>query len=340
MTNTERTLSAFVVASMIGGSVLTPRVACAQATPATPAPAAAAPVAPNAPGANRLDEAKTHYDRGLQLFGDEAYEAALKEFERANQLAPNYKILYNIGLIYRQLNNYVAAIESLEKYLDAGGTQIAEARQAEVKKVLAQVKPLVATVQVASKTAGADVAIDDAPHGKTPLKKEIVLNPGRRKITLTKVGYLPSTKFIDVVGSDAVHVDIELVSLGVPGAAVATNPWTVRAYVGWGVTGALAVGAGVTGILAISSSNRLDDLKTQPQPTTRSELDSQQSEVKTFSLVSDVLTATTVVAAGVSTYFTYRAIKFGNASKEKENSTTPHASLDILPGAASFHGTF
>ncbi|MEO7096362.1 MAG: hypothetical protein ABI175_24095, partial [Polyangiales bacterium] len=37
-------------------------------------------------------EAKTRYDKGVKLYGEGAYEAALVEFQRAYDLNPSYKI--------------------------------------------------------------------------------------------------------------------------------------------------------------------------------------------------------------------------------------------------------
>jgi Tfp pilus assembly protein PilF len=56
---------------------------------------------------SKRDEARQRYQRGLQLFNEGNYEAARVEFERAYQLSPSYKILYNIGLCYEQLGDYV-----------------------------------------------------------------------------------------------------------------------------------------------------------------------------------------------------------------------------------------
>ena len=43
------------------------------------------------------------------------------QFERAYELKPNYKVLYNIGQTYFQLREYVEARDSMTRYVKEGG---------------------------------------------------------------------------------------------------------------------------------------------------------------------------------------------------------------------------
>ncbi|MEZ4302901.1 MAG: hypothetical protein R3B70_48710, partial [Polyangiaceae bacterium] len=51
------------------------------------------------PSAKALAEARTRYEKGKQLYGEGAFDAALAELQRSYELAPSYKILYNIALV-------------------------------------------------------------------------------------------------------------------------------------------------------------------------------------------------------------------------------------------------
>ena len=64
----------------------------------------------SAPSKAQIDEARQRRDRGLKLYEDGAWDAALSEFQRAYDLAPTYKLLYNLALAHRQLNDYAAAV--------------------------------------------------------------------------------------------------------------------------------------------------------------------------------------------------------------------------------------
>src|SRR5688572_24519815 len=92
--------------------------------------------APAAEGASdsdqKLTEAKSRYKAGLTLYDDGAFDAARVQFERAYELAPSYRILYNIGLVYKQLNEFVGSLKALEKYLTEADDEVPPERREEV----------------------------------------------------------------------------------------------------------------------------------------------------------------------------------------------------------------
>lgn len=72
------------------------------------------------------EEASGHFQRGVELFQEGAFRAALVEFERAYGIAPDYRLLYNIGQVKLQLQDYLGATQSYERYLEEGGSEIPE----------------------------------------------------------------------------------------------------------------------------------------------------------------------------------------------------------------------
>ena len=322
----------------------------AQQTPVPAAGAAPTPAAPTtgAPTAtDNVESARVHYERGLQLFNEENYDAALFEFERAYELAPSYKILYNMGRIQRQQNNYAAAMRSYQRYLREGGASVPTDRRAEIDKEISVLKPRVAEVTVKVNIEGAYVYADDIPVctatietscvGTSPLLTPLVLNGGRHKITASKQGYAIATALVSVVGSDAVEVKLELVDLSRP-AAERANPWTPPTVIGWTVTGATLVTAGIFGVLSLKAK---DDQKTklaQPNATTDG-LNSARDKTQTLAGVTDALFISTLVFAGVSTYFTFRmaaASRKNAAGKE----TLGALELHVAPTGMAAFGTF
>ena len=106
------------------------------------APAAAAEPSP------QEQEARTRVQRGLALFDEGEYRVALVELERAYEILPSYKILYNIGQIHVQLGEYARALTTLRRYLDEGGTEIAKERRDEVEKDIAGLWTRVAKLSI------------------------------------------------------------------------------------------------------------------------------------------------------------------------------------------------
>ncbi|MET0596064.1 MAG: hypothetical protein ABW133_25410, partial [Polyangiaceae bacterium] len=82
--------------------------------------------APDTPPADKtaVDEARQRFQKGVQLFHEWSFEAALAEFRKAYQLAPSYRLLYNIAQVHYELHNYVDALKAFRQYLNEGGTDV------------------------------------------------------------------------------------------------------------------------------------------------------------------------------------------------------------------------
>jgi len=299
-----------------------PRPAAAQTAPA-PAPAAQP----------KLDEAMDRYKRALDLFNDGSYDAALLEFRRAYELAPNYRVLYNIALVNVQLNDYAGALNAFEKYLAEGGSEVPASRVEEVKRELARLGPRVATVTVTTDIPGAEVSVDDLSIGKTPFEHPVRVNAGRRRISVAAEGRVPQTRVVEPAGGDTLQLKFELASPPAAETAAPSKPAPMAApsrsvpWVAWGITGALAAGTAVTGVLALKAHSDQDTTKSHLD-VTQGELDSANKKVQHLALVTDILLGATAVAGGVSLYLTLR-------SPGSSTSTSDQARLTLLPGAVS-----
>ena len=106
-------------------------------------------------------KASLHFQRGVELFQEGAYRAALVEFERAYDIAPDYRLLYNIGQAKLQLQDYLGASQSYESYLVQGGTEISQARRQAITKALERLRKRVGHLAVTANRTGAEVLIDD-----------------------------------------------------------------------------------------------------------------------------------------------------------------------------------
>lgn len=291
-----------------------------------PLPARAAP-STETPSASAMAEAKMRYERGLKLYDEGNYDAARVEMQRAYELAPSYRILYNLGLVHRQLNDYAAALRAFTQYLAEGGKKVEPKRRTEVEKYLVDLKAHVATITIEVDKAGAEVSVDDATVGNAPLPEPVMVNAGKRRITARVPGRAPETKVITVAGGDAVTVKLELGEPAVdkpppPPAPAPAKPKgsNTPLYVAWGATAGLAVGAGVSATVLFFAARDLRNLKSQPAPV-RADLESAASKSRTWALVTDIFLASTLVAGGVATWLTLRS----EGRSEPRPAATPHA---------------
>src|SRR5690349_23326683 len=96
--------------------------------------------AQDAPTDAARTEASTRFRRGVELFQEEAYRASLAEFQRAYDISPDYRLLYNIAQAKIEIHDYLGAAESYERYLSGGGDQVPAERRAEVEQALAALR--------------------------------------------------------------------------------------------------------------------------------------------------------------------------------------------------------
>lgn len=101
-------------------------------------------VALGVPGIARADDprgdARAHYAKGLELGGQNGYEGALREFNEAYAISPQFAVLYNIGQAHLALGHTAEAIEALDRYLRDGGDRISPARRVRVERQIAQLR--------------------------------------------------------------------------------------------------------------------------------------------------------------------------------------------------------
>lgn len=288
--------------------------------------------------ADKMAEARRRYDLGLKLYEDGNYEASRIEFERAMSLAPSYRILFNIGQAYKQLNNYVAAVSAFERYLQEGGAEVPEDRRTQVKNDVAELQKRIGRIRI-STSPGAEITIDGVVVGKAPLSGPIPVNPGLRRFGAQLSGFLPATKTITVGSSDNPELNLALEPL--PKGTIVerrSNPWITPTIVGWSVTGVAAITSGILGGLSLGARSDQNDLLAR-SGVSADELTAARDKTQTLSAVTDVVLVTTAVAAGASLFFTYKLVTTGKPESEPGKTG---ATLTLVPGPASFAalGTF
>src|SRR5262249_49708450 len=111
-------------------------------------------------------EGRAHFRRGVDFFKEGDFRAALIEFKRAYALAPNYKVLYNLGQTSLELQDYASALRSFEKYVADGGREIPATRRTQVEAEVERLKKRVARVEVTTNVPDAEIFIDEVSVGR------------------------------------------------------------------------------------------------------------------------------------------------------------------------------
>jgi hypothetical protein len=291
-------------------------------------------------------DAAKHFQRGVALYGEADYRAALVEFKRAYTTAPNPSVLYNVGETEYQLQDYASALTTFERYLGEVGA--GDPHRAEVDGTVETLRARVGHVAISTSPSGADVTVDDVSVGRTPLDKPLLVSIGRRKIVATLPGRTPVTRFIDVAADDTVPVALFLPNgeaSTAPSLALSPTPrvetassdgtWHTLRIAGWITAGASAAGAITFGALAMKASSNLQAARAA-YPTTAATLQNDASLTTTYSLIADSLTAAAIVVGGITLYSTLTS----SAPASSKRGASGSARVSLGPGSARFEMTF
>jgi hypothetical protein len=163
-------------------------------------------------------DARAHYARGLELAAQNGYAEALREFNEAYNISPQFAVLYNIAQAHIALGQTAEAIEALARYLRDGGDRVSPLRRAQVERqiawlrsdlpnpeALSEAEAARTTAAAAGAAAGAASAeASEAAHALPP-------RPGTLTIRCTD----PSMR----VTLDGKHIDLAASTHGLPVAA-------------------------------------------------------------------------------------------------------------------------
>jgi hypothetical protein len=299
-----------------------------------------------APSAEAVASARAHFARGVKLYEEDDFRAALIEFSRAYELAPNWGVLFNVGQSYYQLRDYAGALRTLERYEAEGGAQIPSDRRAQIDRELDELRGRVAHVTLTANVAGADFSLDDAAIGRSPLAGPILIGAGRHRLSASKAGYLPTVRIVDIAGSDDVAIALELREEEArPPVATADSPSYAGAAVtlGLGVAG-IAVGS-VFGVAAVGNKSNLN----KECNTAKACPAAAQGDIDGLSRNGVISTVGfgvggAALALGAYLFFHERSKERANAGSPRPGSPIGESGATVTPwlgfGAAGLAGSF
>jgi hypothetical protein len=217
------------------------------------------------PDAPPVQQAAEHFQRGVQLYEEQDWRAALIEFDRAYSLIPRFQALFNVAQCRYQLEDYAGALGAFEKYLADGADSVPKDERDRVQSTIDDLRARIARVRVETDVGGAEITVDDAVVGTTPLSAAVLVSEGRRKIAASKSGYEPASRFVDVAGRDSIEVRLALHPIPAPVATrvdlvkPAKSGKTIAPAIAAFGLGAAGIGVGAAfGLAAIGNKSSLD----------------------------------------------------------------------------------
>lgn len=309
--------------------------AVAQAEP----PAAAAHARATA-SEDSVAEARLHFARGVEHYGEGNFDAALVELERAQQLSPNYKLLYNLAQVQMERHDFAAAIKLLNEYLRKGGADLAEERVSAVAEDLERLRRRVAELTIQVDVRGAEVFVNQVSVGLSPLREPVLVNVGMCLVRVEKAGYAPGKRSLSIVGADRRSVSLtlqpETTSLRTDASpARATTPNLTPFWISLGAVAVLGGTTATFGVLSVNAHQHNANVLAS-YPGRVSQLDAARNRLQTLAALTDGFAAATLVAGALSTYFLL------SASEPSEAPRASGSGLQLTPtlNGASLHAAF
>ncbi len=173
------------------------------------APASAAPRGPAAEAEAEADGAKdaarAHFEKGLRLLEERAFDGALAEFRLSDKLFPTRSAAENAAICLRELHRFDEALEANEAFVRAYPDLRADVR-ARVDRAMAELGGLVGTLDVRAAEAGASLVVDSRDRGATPPRGPIRVSAGTHVVRVYKPGFVPFEVRVEVAGGQTVAI--------------------------------------------------------------------------------------------------------------------------------------
>jgi hypothetical protein len=208
---------------------------------------------------NNADRARAHYERGLALYAEKKLAEAEAEFEAAWVLYQSYDIAMQLGGVELEQEKHREAAEHLsyaQANIPAGAKpETRESIALRLKGALAKVTAL----HVEVTRDGAEVLIDGAIIGRSPVKDALYVDPGPHTIAARLDG-TKAERTIDAVAAVDQNVRLELGTGPGTGEDEPFDATPVVAGVGFGLGGAGLVAAIALTVVAAQKADDRDAL--------------------------------------------------------------------------------
>jgi hypothetical protein len=222
------------------------------------------------PAQSAFSEAIDHYQGGR-------YERALEAFQKAYDIKPTWRLLYNLGQCHAMLNRHGLALTSFERYLAQGGDEIDPVRRDEVLAEVDRLRRMVGTVEIDGRE-GDRVVVNGIDRGALPEASRVKVEMGDVSLSVLREGKPILERKFQLSGQETVALKVNDPGAAAPSAAPTGNVepsapiepsppaateeterkrvWT---WVAAGLAGAAAIGGGIAGGIALRRESDLRD---------------------------------------------------------------------------------
>ncbi len=166
----------------------------------------------NPGAAAQVKKARDLWYRGVDAFRAGNYEEARRAFAECYQLMPKSDVLRNLSISEIQSGHYVSAARHLKQLLAAPGDLPPNVRD-EANNRLAQAEAQVGQLKIEVDSSGAEISIDGAVIGKSPLESTWYIEPGQHEIVVSKAGYPLESRQVFALAGVTIPIEVSLETL-------------------------------------------------------------------------------------------------------------------------------
>ncbi|WP_437280088.1 PEGA domain-containing protein [Sorangium sp. So ce375] len=180
--------------------------------PTSPAPTSPAPgKAPAAPLAEGLSgAARADYELGKTLFRNGDFAGAFLKFEGAYESSKDARLLWNMIACTSKMHRYSQLLALVERLRQEDRGALLPEDWATIAEVERNARALVGQLDVVVSERDAEVTIDGAPIGKTPLSGKVFVDAGSRRIRVFKPGFKEHVRVESVAPGAQLALDVRL----------------------------------------------------------------------------------------------------------------------------------
>lgn len=152
-----------------------------------------------------------HFEKGIALFEEESWDAALVEFLRSREVYATRAATKDAALCLRKLHRFDEALELFQALIREFPALPVEDRTL-AEHGIKELTALVGNIDVRAAESGATLVIDGRERGTVP-SPPVRVNAGTHLIRLSREGFLPFETQVQVAGAQTVVVQAKLAPL-------------------------------------------------------------------------------------------------------------------------------
>ena len=167
-------------------------------------------------------EARKRFQEGVKLFDEKKFDLARAAFLQAMALKPHPAILLNLAQTELVGGLPAEALAHFKQYLGDPATQ-SDPKRADAEKGIAEARTKLPRIQIAVDLAGAEVFLDNAKIGSSPMGEAIDVKPGNHTVEAKKDGKSARATVDPAIGKITM-VDLKINAGAAPPAVVPPPP--------------------------------------------------------------------------------------------------------------------